>query len=118
MRTFLLLIGVTLLSVTANAATINLSDGDEMVIYANSETTVSCNAKGTSTTTISCTDRVDTLEGLLQSCYKGASMSYCVTNIWPDWKSNNPSCVSEGSLACVNYCYKGASMSYCVSNCK
>lgn len=97
------------------AGTINLFDGDSVTINPNRYTTVTCSADGQTTT--NCEKAADLLTRKFKSC-QNAGAAWCVTEIWPNWKANNPDCVEEGSLACMEFCSPSAGSGWCTRNCQ
>ena len=78
-------------------------------------TTYYCSDDGNSS---DCNSKVSSLRSQLLTCTNSTQTSWCVGQIWPAWKSQNSSCVSEGSAVCMEICDKDTSTSWCVSNCK
>lgn len=64
-----------------------------------------------------CSSKVAALRSLLSTCTSDTNTGWCVRNIWPNWKSNNSSCVTEGSSVCLEICSEDTNTGWCLNNC-
>jgi hypothetical protein len=104
------------LSLNASAAVLQLDSGDVVTLSPNVFTTVSCGGGGSAA---DCGAKTDTLSKTLIACSPAQDMNAddCVVSVWPSWKGSNPSCTSEGSLACIEYCRVWFEASWCAKSC-
>jgi len=116
MTTVAVLVSSLFLSTASFGAHLNLTDGESVTLSPNTYTTVTCSTDGQGFQ--QCQRKVELLTTRLNDCVSGASTSWCVEQIWPSFKANNPSCVDDGAAACLHICKQGASTSWCVERCK
>jgi hypothetical protein len=110
----LICISFLFLTSLVNAATINLNTGDTIKVLANSETTVTCNG----TSSVDCNAKVALWSKKLDLCLKTEQTDYCLNLLWPQFKSNNPTCIDEGSQKCLDVCTVTEQTSFCLNKCK
>src|SRR4051812_26906263 len=87
-----------------NAATVSIAPGETITLNANEYTTVTCNGNGGGPI-VDCKEKNSLLKQRLELCGPNNDDSWCVDNIWPLWKANNPTCVDEGSITCQVFCF-------------
>lgn len=108
-----------LLSTVAVAANIEISPGESIYIQANEASTISCSGEGGGgIPQVDCASKVQMLKARLDQCAPNNNDDWCVENIWPSWKQNNPTCVDDGILTCMNFCIPNNNDSWCVQTCQ
>lgn len=103
-------------SSAALAATVNLNIGDSITLSPNTSTTVTCGLNGGST----CATPIKNLKAKFSYCKSpiNSSVSDCIEEIWPTFKSDYRSCVDEAFEVCLNFCKSDSFGLPCLDLCK
>lgn len=67
-----------------------------------------------------CATKIASFEKTLTTCAsKTTDIGWCVRNIFPEFKNNEPTCASSAQGICVDICSgKTTDIGWCVRNCK
>lgn len=107
---------MTFIASIAHAGNLTLGSGESATIYANTHTTVTCNADGSSGP--SCHEAVSGLKTLVEACISEYTKSSCINKYWPTFKKDNPTCAFSSIKLCIDYCSSEYTRASCADKCK
>ncbi len=101
-----------LFSTVALAAQVNLNDGDSITLEANTQTTVTCG------NSVNCNQQLSAFQALLKSCEESNTGGNCIKQMWPSFKSKNPTCVAMATQTCLDACQENNTGGQCATFCQ
>lgn len=106
---FLAWVGAT----QVQAATINLNDGESMIIQPNVLTTVTCNVDPSN----NCDNKISSLKALLNACEQNDTAGNCIFKYWPTFKKSSPQCYDSALSVCLDACQQNYTAGQCADKC-
>jgi len=102
-------------AVAGQSATVNLNVGDVITLQPGSLTTVTCGGFESK-----CQVAIKNLQTRLAYCKKPVNtpVSYCIQEIWPTFKQQNPQCVDEAFQSCMSFCKQDTFEINCLELCE
>ena len=96
----------------AHADTIPLQPGQSVTVSPG--VVVTCASGGADW----CQEKAGLFRDKLELCLSQKDTHWCVVELWSPYKSNNPSCIDEGSAVCVELCRQRVDLTWCLNECQ
>lgn len=100
-------------AVQAHAGTVNLNDGESMIIQPNVLTTVTCNVDPSN----NCDNKISSLKALLNACEQNDTAGNCIFKYWPTFKKASPQCYDSALSVCLDACQQNYTAGQCADKC-